>query len=207
MGAIFCAYDDGFTTVKKLNSQTQNWDLIGSAGLGGSFIGLEDFLMDSNGGLYISTSQIAGDHARCLKFDGNAWGQLGGVGINDTTAGYPNIALASDGTIFATYNDFEISKAVVKQFLGAVKVDERTLVADFELFPNPGTSRLHFNNTYSSGRTFVRILDLSGDVRWAGNLTQEEAVSGIGVADLQAGIYFVELTSANGRFCRKWIKQ
>lgn len=206
-GAIFCAYDDGLTTVKKLNAQTQMWELIGQAGLGGPYIGLEDFIRDSNGGLYISTSQIAGDHARCLKFDGNAWSQLGGVGINDTTAGYPNIALSPDGTLFCTYNDFEISKAVVKEFAGAVKVEEQALGADFELFPNPGKSSLHFSGTPTHGKFSVRILDIRGKVHWMGNLTQQDAVSGIDLTNLDAGLYFVELTSAKGQACLKWIKQ
>lgn len=203
-GQLCMAYDDGFTMVMQFDGTA--WDTVGVAGLGALTNGLEDLISDANGDLYLSTSRIAGDHARCYKWDGSSWGQVGPAGgINDTTAGFPNIAMGQDGTLYATYNDFEIEKAVVKSYAGAMGLVDLTPGGGLQLAPNPGNAEFRIIGDFPEGGRF-EVLDAFGRKILSG-----QAVSGRAIAmdAIPAGIYWVRMSKPTGgqQWTERWVKQ
>jgi hypothetical protein len=210
-GALYVALDDQLIFVKKFNASTNSWDAVGNSGLdNGHRMSTEGFVSDSAGNLYISTSSIAGDHARCIQFDGKGWNQLGVSGISDTTAGNTPIAIDNrHHALYVSYNDFELEKLVVKR-LDLLISGLRPCASShlFSVYPNPATSTLTL--TYDAAEPGIgnyKLRNITGAVMVAGTFAEHQSENTINVEHLSPGCYLVEITTASSRYTYKVMKQ
>lgn len=71
------------------------------------------------------------------------------------------------------------------------------------VFPNPATSILRLTGVMTSGR--YRVLDDRGAVRLSGEISSPNA--DIGVHELPAGVYWLEVTGAEGQTLTRFVKR
>jgi hypothetical protein len=180
------------------NSGTNIWDSILFPWTHPDYAGVSDLISAPNGNLFLVTSIWANGRARCMKYDGGGWTELGSSGVNDTTAGRPNIVLDENGTLFVSYNDFGIEKGVVKQFEGAVGEQELFSEISFEVFPNPAADFLHIKlNSEPDKNIQIGIINLLGQRILCKTISSNEKLSRFPVSDLKRGIYFLVLQDNN----------
>lgn len=158
---IYIAFDDGGISCYKLNEVTNTWEMMGTSGLGGKHTWLEDLSSDSNSKVYITTSHVAGDKAMCFTFNGTEWMMVGSP-ISESYASYVNISANKDGKIFAAYNDFNLSKAVVKEFIVFTSTGSVAQNDQLKLFPNPSDG--HFFIELPGEKFTITIHDINGNL-------------------------------------------
>lgn len=175
----------------KFDNQKNTWTNIEIAGLGEYFSGVTDIDSDSNSNIYIS---ILSDRARCFTYTGSSWNQLGNSGISEADAGFPHIAVNKDNILYATYNDWISSKAVVKKYVPTTDIDNVFQDNNFKLYPNPVKDCFRIELT---GQKFtVSISDTKGQLIF-------ENSNGFDIIEIDAnvfgkGMYFVRVRSGNG---------
>jgi len=159
---IYVACDDPKISCYRLDSKSNTWIKAGVSGLGGEYNGLVDLISDAFSRIYISTSQVAGDRARCFTFQNPNWLQLDNSGISQSTAGSPAIAFSRYGTLYCTYNDFDLSKAVVKEFNNLNDISETHSDYSVKLFPNPAHNQLHME--LPGEKADIQFYDMLGNL-------------------------------------------
>ena len=159
---IYVACDDPKISCFRLDSKSNTWIKAGISGLGGDYNGLVDLISDADSRIYVSTSQISGDKARCFTFQNPEWVQLGINGISGAIAGYPNIAFNKYGKLYSTYNDFDLSKAVVKEYNDLTDISEIHSDYIVKLFPNPARNQLHIE--FSGEKAEIQFYNMMGNL-------------------------------------------
>lgn len=157
---IYIAFDGASISCYKLDAITDKWKKIGSSGLGSDHNWIEDLTSDSNSKVYITTSHIGGDKAMCFTFTGTDWVMLGNSPISESYASYPTISTNKNGKIFVAYNDFNLSKAVVKEYSLSTSTSSLGQNDQFKLFPNPSNG--HFFIELPGKKFTITIYDING---------------------------------------------
>ncbi|MBC7439487.1 MAG: T9SS type A sorting domain-containing protein, partial [Flavobacterium sp.] len=85
-------------------------------------------------------------------------------------------------------------------------VGTSTFASDkFTVSPNPVTDVLRISNNENINFTAIQVTDINGRIVKSLNLNNVTS-SQINVADLNAGIYFLNITSDAGKAVKKFIK-
>jgi|GEM_PF-6620449 len=126
----YVAYNEAFNpealrfklSVKKLNSETLKWEVVGQQGLSDASAG-GTALAAANGKIYIAYSDEAADNKVTVKcFDNanavNGWKTVGVEGISNGFSFGINLAI-DNGIPYIAYLDFSDNLAYVKKFNGA----------------------------------------------------------------------------------------
>lgn len=167
--------------------------MVGGEGLGGGHTGISDLKSDQNSKIYITTSHITSDKARCLSFNGTNWEQLGALGISESYAGTVKMAFNNLGKLFVTYNDWNSSKAVVKAYTLPTGIDVVNNNNHISIFPNPASD--NFNVQFIGQKFKVEVYDLKGN-----ELSEAKEVFNSTVIQSKSfskGVYIVKVTSQN----------
>lgn len=201
-GEIYHGFDMGVIHLNKFNTTTQNWDATVPPGLGSNMNGIWDLRADQSNNVYFSTSQIASDRARCFRINDSFWEQLDANGINNASAGYPEIAIAN-GQLYATYNDFDLSAASVKKFDGSLNLNQN--YQTFEVFPNPFDDRIYLNidGANSSDFTFTVISTLGEVVFHAYGISNEASFD----LTIPSGLYIAIIDYGGQRMLKRIVKR
>ncbi len=170
----FLHQDMGFY---KYDVQANTWINIETAGLGEYFAGIEDIVSDSNSNIYIS---IWSDRARCFKYSGSGWEQMGSSGISEADAGYPSIAINKDDILYATYNDWISGKAVVKKYVTTTGIDNVLIDDLFNIYPNPVKD--HFCIELTGQKFAVTVSNANGKLVF-------ENTSGFNKIEIDANVF------------------
>ncbi|HCY42537.1 MAG TPA: hypothetical protein DHV48_14470 [Prolixibacteraceae bacterium] len=189
---IYIAFDDGGISCYKLNEVTNTWKMMGTSGLGGKHTWLEDLSSDSNSKVYITTSHVTGDKAMCFTFNGTEWMMVGSP-ISESYASYVNISTNKDGKIFVAYNDFNLSKAVVKEYSLNTSTGSVAQNDQLKLFPNPSNG--HFNIELTGEKFTITIHDTKG-ILIAEYQNIHDTV-GLDSKTFRKGIYIVSIRTQN----------
>lgn len=116
----------------------------------------------------------------CLEFQSESIGFSGGVATSTTVGGVYKLVPATAGTSTFASDKFTVS-------------------------PNPVTDVLRISNNENINFTAIQVTDINGRIIKSLNLNDVTS-SQINVADLNAGIYFLNITSAAGKAVKKFIK-
>jgi hypothetical protein len=200
---LYIVFDTQLINCFKLNDQTNAWENLGGAGLGGDYSWSGDLTSDSQGNVYISNEPVlSGDRARCFSFDGEGWVQLGDSGISKSYTGFVRIAANNYGNLFAAYNDGTIGKAVVKEFTFPTGIKPVSFDKTVRMYPNPVNGILVVE---LPGQQFsVSIVDIKGNMVYR-NTPASDKIE-IHTESFARGVYLVRLTSGKATYsCRKLI--
>ncbi len=202
-------HSNSLTRIKKYNSQTNQWDSLYFPFTDPSYSGVVDFIAADNGQLFLSTSFWANGRGRCVTYNGSNWNEVGTNGINDTTAGMPDIAISMSGTLYSSFNDFGMGKASVKKYDGAVGIKNLNENDFFAVFPNPLSdilnirSKSHFENSVT-----VTIFNSVGNKMYSETFDMMPDGLKISMDKYNAGIYLVYVVDGSGRTaCKRVLKQ
>jgi len=78
---------------------------------------------------------------------------------------------------------------------------ENHLTSSFSVYPNPATDVLRISNTIGAEVLSVKITDINGRT-----IKEFEAISEMNIADLNSGVYFVNIYSSEGNLTKKIVK-
>lgn len=122
----------------------------------------------------------------------------GSVAASGGNPAIPNTAAAT--TLF---DNFIVRASATDTLLGVE--DVTTADNTFAVYPNPATSVINVNNKNNSPITKIVLTDLNGRIvkQDASNLSNVQ----LNIADLQAGVYMMNITSAEGSTTQKIVKQ
>ena len=134
---IYLVCDDLGTSCYRLNSNTNTWKLLGSNGLGGNFDWNTDVVSDENSRLYIAVDGLGGDKARCLTFSGTDWIHAGNSAISENDATNINLAYSSQNILYAFYNDYLLSRPVVKKLALTTGISQPDISPPVSIYPSP----------------------------------------------------------------------
>jgi hypothetical protein len=189
---IFVAFSDGFY-VKSFKLTGTAWTQLGTEGLGLNITYIDDFSFDSNGKIYLSSSNLASEPARCLSYNGSEWIVVAGMPFSDSTATYPNFAFDDSNNIYAIYNDYVNGAVYVKK--NAYNIAVRPTEAEqIHVFPNPSSDILNF---VLDSESQVIIFDETARVVLQTNL--EQGLHSIDISNFIAGRYHLMIYSRNGQ--------
>ncbi|AMQ55613.1 MBG domain-containing protein [Algoriphagus sanaruensis] len=116
-GTPYVAYADKVqgdkTTVMKFNGSA--WEVVGTAGFSEDWTYKQRLVIAPDGTPYVAYLDGVYDFngstkATLMKFDGSVWVPVGSPGFS-TGGDYPSLAIASDGTPYVAYTDWEDSDA------------------------------------------------------------------------------------------------
>jgi hypothetical protein len=161
-GTLYHGYDLNVIHLNMFDSSSGEWEQTVPPGFVSNMTGIWDLKSDNQNNVFLSTSQIAGDRARCYRINGSFWEQLGVNGISESVAGYPEIGIGN-GQLYAVYNDFDLSAASVKKYDGLLgtAVNE----AFVQVFPNPITDRISLHiKGINEGEIIVKIYSIQGEL-------------------------------------------
>jgi hypothetical protein len=199
---IYLAFNDNGGVCLKLDQQTGTW---GSAGLDPNIFGITDMIMDELGNIYIAASQND-NRARCFKYDGTNWSQLGNDGISEGEASYLKFAHIQ-GDLFASYNDFDIGKAVVKKYPNAIGIDEHKQMDLFTVYPNPANDRINIlSNSQKSGTFRIKIFNSAGMILCEQTSDASIINNEIYLNNMRNGVYYVSFENDGFRETKKFVK-
>lgn len=124
--------------------------------------------------------------------------------------GFNNVQGFDDA--FAARGFFDRSAPIVRVRLneGEVSVPEIEKPEFFTVYPNPANDQLTVRFSYNqASATTVKIMDISGQVVQTINLGQAEGEKqlSLDLTDLSTGVYFVELSNAQGTQTKKFVKK
>lgn len=125
------------------------------------------------------TALSTGSHT-CLEFQSESIGYSGGFATSTTVGGVFKLVPATVGTSTFASDKFTVS-------------------------PNPVTDVLRISNNENINFTAIQVTDINGRIVKSLNLNNVTS-SQINVADLNAGIYFLNITSDAGKAVKKFIK-
>ncbi|WP_430813790.1 sulfatase-like hydrolase/transferase [Carboxylicivirga sp. RSCT41] len=111
--------------------------------------------------------------------------------------GYPNI-----GQLVVAPNNLGVTN--ISSSPGIATRIASNIVKSLKLFPNPVDS--HLNITSVANMESVKIYSESGQLKSSMVLTGEDALS-LNIADFNAGIYFLHITTNDGDAIKKFIKK
>lgn len=186
---LYLVCDDYGTSCYSLNSNTNTWKLLGSNGLGGNYDWNTDVVSDEDSHLYIAIDGLGGDRARCLTFSGSDWIQPGNKAISENDATNINLAHSSQDLLYAFYNDYLLSRPVVKKLALTTGIGQAGISPQVSIYPSPADH-------------FVKIAIPSGEkgtgkiFSMEGQLVLSVPLSGVTSIDtrrLSQGTYFVSV--------------
>jgi hypothetical protein len=105
-----------------------------------------------------------------------------------------NLAIDNFGT------DAYFDNVVISNFATASTSD--FLASSFSVYPNPVKDVLNISNTINAVINSATITDINGRT-----VKQTEGLEQINIADLNAGVYFVNINSTEGSLTKKIVKQ
>ncbi|ESU29583.1 hypothetical protein FLJC2902T_00510 [Flavobacterium limnosediminis JC2902] len=76
---------------------------------------------------------------------------------------------------------------------------------NFSIFPNPASSVLNFSTKNSAQIEAIQILDLNGRIVKT-NVLNGVSEAQVNVSELNSGVYFVDITSSEGKATTKFVK-
>jgi hypothetical protein len=193
---FFMAFNDFDTRCFKLNKSLDKWELTGNAtqSMYLSF-GVEDIVSDDvKSNIYLVGNK--GEKIRCYSLNGNEWIQVGDTAVSEGNGGYPRLSFnKKTGKLYCTYNDFNLSKAVVKEY--SLPTTNMTISQNgqVKIFPNPAQGIFVIE---LSGQKFnVMICDINGHL-----ISEYQDVSDRVKIDSNTfikGIYIVRVIPNNGK--------
>lgn len=186
---IFIAFHDNLTQCFKLNTIQDLWQQMGIPGLDGNYAFIDDLISDGSGRIYISTSQMASDRARCLMFNGSNWIQPCGLSISDTTASYPNITIDKSGIIYSTYNDYILGKAFVRKCDNPVSINELSFARDITIYPNPACNKFQLLLENFNFNSRIEIRDITGGLIYSETINTDSI--NVDVSHFANGLYMI----------------
>ena len=190
---IYLGFDFEGINCYKLDVPSNTWKRVGVEGLDGGHTGISDLKSDQNSKIYITTSHIAGDKARCLSFNGTKWEELGTLGISESYAGTVKMAFNNYSKLFVTYNDWNLSKAVVKSYILPTGMFEVNNDNHISIFPNPASDNFKVE---CIGQKFkVEIYDLKGNQLYEAKDVFNSIV--IQSKSFTRGVYIVKVIGQN----------
>jgi hypothetical protein len=201
-GDIYHGFDLNMIHINKFNTDTQQWSQAILPGFGSNITGIWDMKTDEYNTVFIATSQIASDKARCFRVSGTFWEQLGSTGVSDGVAGYTEIGVAN-GQLYMIYNDFDLSAAVVKKYDGLLAITEND--KGINVYPNPFKDKIMFSlegDSLFNGN--VKIYSIVGELVFDSHLSVDVSTFDL---SLPAGSYVVLIQTENGCHVRQIIKQ
>lgn len=167
--------------------------------MGFAFVGMSETYSSGSSDVYVVKTDSLGD-AGCLTNAQTLW-------ISSPT--YTSVSIpvsATSDIILAPAPVLIASGAVPNNICLVTSINENNNTEnEFELFPNPATSVLHFSSGDISGKTSIIIKDVSGKTVYS-ETSNLNTVS-IDVSHLAGGFYFIS-TNNNNRLCtKKFIKE
>ncbi|MBL8858825.1 MAG: hypothetical protein JNL28_09995 [Planctomycetes bacterium] len=112
----------GRAGVRRYDPGTSAWSTVGG-GIGPGEAHWVDLALTQDGKPCVAYADLVlGNRATAMRYDAGAWSPLGPAGFSSASAGFQKIAVASNGTIYAAYNDnsypdaANVGKASVRQF-------------------------------------------------------------------------------------------
>lgn len=101
----------------------------------------------------------------------------------------------SGNSLFAGVGNGGPHPKVYKRDINAVGISELESKLSFSLFPNPANQSIQIQGVNFNDDVCIKIISIDGKIMKYGIVTQ----STINVSDLNSGMYFIELSDANGK--------
>jgi photosystem II stability/assembly factor-like uncharacterized protein len=148
--------------------------------------------------LYSSGSSMDNFGTSFSNDDGTTWNEL-------STGSHTHLEFLSESVGYS--GGFASSSTAGGVFkLVPAAVNTNSFTSDkFTVSPNPVTDVLRISNTENINFTSIQVTDINGRIVKSLNLKNVTS-SQINVADLNAGIYFLNITSDAGKAVKKFIK-
>lgn len=186
---LYLVCDDFGTSCYWLNSSTNTWKLLGSNGLGGNYDWNTDVVSDDNSHLYIAIDGLGGDKARCLTYSGTDWIQPGNTAISENDATNINFAYSSQDLLYAFYNDYLLSKPVVKKLALTTGIGQAVRSPRVSIYPSPADHTVNIVLPLGEKGT-GKIFSMEGQLVLTVPLS---GVTSIDTRRLSQGTYFVSV--------------
>jgi hypothetical protein len=174
----------------RFNKAAQQWQDVGSM-MTDIFGDEYDFRSDEKSNLFVSTSALASQVAKCYYFDGTNWVNIDSR-VSENIAGETRLTV-NNNHLYVGYNDFGISKAVVRKYelnigFGKLSKNETGIYfSESSLFVRyPGNKPLVLNLLSIEGKEVLTNLSL---------LEKENKVE---LQNLAKGVYVVRLSDLSG---------
>ena len=119
-----------------------------------------------------------------------------------------NYTPTSSGTYYFGFHHFTpgvagaVSLGLDTFSLTSTLSNESFTMNNFDIYPNPTSNVLNISNTNNIEINTISISDLNGRV-----IKNVNGVTSINVSDLNAGVYFVTIETAEGKSTKKFIKE
>jgi hypothetical protein len=163
-GVVYHGFDIDQIYLNNYNTVSNSWEQAILPGFGAGITGIWDLKTDHQNNLFLSTSQTAGDKARCFRINDSFWEQLDVTGVSDGVAGYPEVGV-NNNQLYFTYNDFDLSAASVKKFSGTLQVDSKESVVHVVSYPNPFDEFVSIQlNCDKVHKANVKVFSMLGEV-------------------------------------------
>ena len=137
----YIVFSDTNARCFKLNKSSNIWELVGKEGSElENLEWAEDIVSDSESNIYLVGAYYMTDKARCYSFNGDNWYQLGNSAVSESGAGYVGLAFSEKKQkLYCSYNDFETSKATVKEYSLTTGIYTKNQNNLLKIYPNPST--------------------------------------------------------------------
>ncbi len=86
-------------------------------------------------------------------------------------------------------------------------VSESTLYNQVSVFPNPAQSEINISNVSSTNLEMAKIFDMGGKLIQSVDLSEMTSQISIDVSSYAAGMYMVQISTANAKITKKFMKQ
>ena len=186
-----------------LNKTSNIWELVGKAGSELEKLEIvEDIISDSESNIYLVGDYYEGANTNtlCYSFKENKWQLLGNSPISDFEAGYLGLAFSEKKQkLYCTYNDWETSKAVVKEYSLTTGIYSEKQDNLLKIYPNPSTG--DFFVEVPGEKFSVEIYSIKGAqiFKYKNNYNKVEIKENF----LNKGIYLVKIVTERNNLLYK----
>jgi len=189
----YIAFNDDGAQCFKLNKSSNIWERIGEQGSELEKLNsIESVVTDQESNIYVFSSGIGGDRARCYSFNGIDWYQLGGTAVSESYANSLDMAFSEkQQKLYCIYTDTEISKASVKEYGITTGVSGNQKDDFLKIYPNPSTGV--FSIEVPGEKFNLELFDLQGRQLFQ-SLNNYHTVE-VNDCSLKNGIYLVKVVT------------